>query len=133
MEQSDQVYIELQKHLDSQAVGFPATKTGVEIRVLKHIFTPEEAEIASLLSYKFEPVNIIFSRVEHLAESPEQLESRGRANRSPHPRCSSQCLDSRRRHRGDAKARQGLRRSIATRLRHDLVGRQSAKGCQSPH
>ena len=74
MEQSDQVYIKLQKHLDSQAVGFPATKTGVEIRVLKHIFAPEEAEIVSLLSYKFEPLQIIFSRVEHLVESPEQLE-----------------------------------------------------------
>jgi len=74
MEQNDQVYIKLQKHLDNQAVGFPATKTGVEIRILKHIFTPEEAEIASLLSYKFEPLKIIYSRVEPLVESPEELE-----------------------------------------------------------
>ena len=74
MEQNDQVYIKLQKHLDNQAVGFPATKTGVEIRILKHIFTPEEAEIASFLSYKFEPLKIIYSRVEHLVESPEELE-----------------------------------------------------------
>jgi electron transport complex protein RnfB len=74
MEQSDQGYIKLQKHLDRQAVGFPATKTGVEIRILKHIFTPEEAEIASLLSYKFEQLKIIYSRVEHLVESPEELE-----------------------------------------------------------
>jgi len=74
MTQNDQVYIKLQKHLDNQAVGFPATKTGVEIRILKHIFTPEEAEIASLLSYKFEPFKIIYSRVEHLVESPEELE-----------------------------------------------------------
>ena len=74
MEQNDPVYIKLQKHLDSQAVGFPATKTGVEIRILKHIFTPEEAGIASLLSYKFEPLKIIFNRVEHLVESPEELE-----------------------------------------------------------
>ena len=74
MGQNDQVYTKLQKHLDNQAVGFPATKTGVEIRILKHIFTPEEAEIASLLSYKFEPPKIIYSRVEHLVESPEELE-----------------------------------------------------------
>ncbi|MFH1934476.1 MAG: 4Fe-4S dicluster-binding protein [Pseudomonadota bacterium] len=74
MEQNDQIYIKLQKHLDNQAVGFPATKTGVEIRILKHIFTPEEAEIASLLSYKFEPLKIIYSKVEHLVESPEELE-----------------------------------------------------------
>jgi Pyruvate/2-oxoacid:ferredoxin oxidoreductase delta subunit/5-hydroxyisourate hydrolase-like protein (transthyretin family) len=74
MEQNDQIYIKLQKHLDNQAVGFPATKTGVEIRILKHIFTPKEAEIASLLSYRFEPLKIIYSRVEHLVESPEELE-----------------------------------------------------------
>jgi NAD-dependent dihydropyrimidine dehydrogenase PreA subunit len=74
MEQNDQVYIKLQKHLNKQPVGFPATKTGVEIRILKHIFTPEEAEIASFLSYKFEPLRIIYKRVEHLVESPEELE-----------------------------------------------------------
>jgi electron transport complex protein RnfB len=74
MEQNDQVYIKLQKHLDNQAIGFPATKTGVEIRILKHIFTPAEAEIASLLSYKFEPLKIIYSRVEHTVDSPEELE-----------------------------------------------------------
>jgi len=74
MEQNDQAYIKLQKHLDNQAVGFPATKTGVEIRILKHIFTPEEAKIASFLSYKVEPLKMIYSRVEHLVESPEELE-----------------------------------------------------------
>jgi H+/Na+-translocating ferredoxin:NAD+ oxidoreductase subunit B len=74
MKQNDQVYIRLQKHLDNQAVGFPATKTGVEIRILKHIFSPEEAEIASFLSYRFEPLQVIYSRVEHLVESLEELE-----------------------------------------------------------
>ncbi len=74
MAQNDQVYIKLQKHLDRQPVGFPATKSGVEIRILKHIFTPEEAEIASFLSYKFEPLKIIFNRVEPLVESAAELE-----------------------------------------------------------
>jgi len=72
MEQN-QVYLKLQKHLDSQAVGFPTSKTGVEIRILEHIFTPEEAEIASFLNYKFEPLKIIYSRAKHLVESPEKL------------------------------------------------------------
>ena len=54
MEQDRKVYIKLQEHLDSQAVGFPATKTGAEIRILEHIFTPKEAEIATNLSYKFD-------------------------------------------------------------------------------
>jgi len=74
MEQNDQIYIRLQKHLDSQPVGFPATRSGVEIKILKHIFTPEEAEIVSFLSYKFEPLKFIFSKVGHLVESPEKLE-----------------------------------------------------------
>ena len=74
MEQNDQVYIRLQKHLDTQPVGFPATKTGVEIKILKHIFSPEEAEIVSFMSYKFEPLKTIFGKVGHLVESLEELE-----------------------------------------------------------
>ena len=73
MAKDDQVYVKLQKHLDNQAIGFPATKTGVEIRVLKHIFTPEEAEIATFLSYKFEPLESIYSRVETEVKSLEKL------------------------------------------------------------
>ncbi len=76
MEQNEQVYIKLQKHLDNQAFGFPATRSGVEIKILKHIFTPEEAEIACCLSYKFEPLKTIFSRAGHLVDSPEELEKR---------------------------------------------------------
>jgi electron transport complex protein RnfB len=71
----DQVYVKLQKHLNHQAIGFPATKTGVEIRVLKHIFTPKEAEIATFLSYKFEPLESIYSRVETEVKSQEKLEN----------------------------------------------------------
>jgi Pyruvate/2-oxoacid:ferredoxin oxidoreductase delta subunit len=74
MESNDEVYIRLQKHLDNQPVGFPATQSGVEIKILKHIFTPEEAEITSCLSYKLEPPKMIFDKVGHLVESPEELE-----------------------------------------------------------
>ena len=74
MEQNEQVYIKLQKHLDKQVVGFPATRSGVEIKILKHIFTPEEAEIACCLSYKLEPLKTIFSRADHRVDSPEELE-----------------------------------------------------------
>jgi len=55
-------------------VGFPATKSGSEIRILKHIFTPREAEIATCLTYKFEPVETIFERAGDLVESSEKLE-----------------------------------------------------------
>jgi len=74
MEQNEQAYVKLQKHLDNQAIGFPATRSGVELRILKHIFTPQEAEIACCLSYKFEPLKTIFSRAGYLVDSPEELE-----------------------------------------------------------
>jgi NAD-dependent dihydropyrimidine dehydrogenase PreA subunit len=73
MEQNNQIYIRLQRHLDKQPVGFPATRSGVEIRILKHIFTPQEAEIACCLSYKFEPLKTIFSRAGDCVGSPEEL------------------------------------------------------------
>jgi Pyruvate/2-oxoacid:ferredoxin oxidoreductase delta subunit len=74
MQQNEQVYIKLQKHLDNQVVGFPATRSGVEIKILKHIFTPQEAEIACCLSYKLEPLKTIFSRARHLVDSLQDLE-----------------------------------------------------------
>ena len=46
------IYRNLQKHLDKQPVGYPATKSGSDIRVLKGLFKPEEAEIAMKLNYK---------------------------------------------------------------------------------
>jgi NAD-dependent dihydropyrimidine dehydrogenase PreA subunit len=56
MTSTDTVYVELQKHLDKQAVGFPATESGVEIRILKELFTPEQASLALTLS--FEPQTV---------------------------------------------------------------------------
>src|ERR1035437_10636115 len=47
---SESLYRRLQQHLDRMPVGFPATQSGVEIRILERLFTPEEAEIALELS-----------------------------------------------------------------------------------
>jgi Na+-translocating ferredoxin:NAD+ oxidoreductase RNF subunit RnfB len=52
MNDTDAVYVELRKHLDKQAVGFPETKSGVEIRILKELFTPEQASLALHLSFE---------------------------------------------------------------------------------
>lgn len=73
MDKNEHVYIKLQRHIDNQAIGFPSTKSGSEIRILKHIFTPIEAEIATCLSYRLEPLEKIFERARHLLESPEKL------------------------------------------------------------
>lgn len=49
----DQTYRKLQRYLDSLPVDYPETESGVEIQILKHLFTPQEAEIA--LKLKFIP------------------------------------------------------------------------------
>jgi Pyruvate/2-oxoacid:ferredoxin oxidoreductase delta subunit len=73
MDSTDQVYVRLQKHLDNQPVGLPATRSGVEIKILKHIFMPSEAEIATCLSYKPEQIDKVFGRAGHLVRSKEEL------------------------------------------------------------
>lgn len=71
----DQVYVRLQQHLDRQAVGFPATKSGAELRILKHIFDPREAALATCLTYRLEPLEKIFERAKDLVGSPVELEA----------------------------------------------------------
>lgn len=47
---SDPAYIKLREFLDQFPLGFPQTESGVEIRILKKLFTEEEAGIAILLT-----------------------------------------------------------------------------------
>jgi Na+-translocating ferredoxin:NAD+ oxidoreductase subunit B len=75
LEAIDPIYRKLQEHLDKETLGFPATKIGSELRILKHLFTPEQAKAALGLTYKLEPVQPIFDRVEKGAFSIEKLEA----------------------------------------------------------
>ena len=50
MIQNNDIYPKLREHLDKLPIGFPSTDSGVEIRVLRHLFTPIEAEIAVRLT-----------------------------------------------------------------------------------
>jgi Pyruvate/2-oxoacid:ferredoxin oxidoreductase delta subunit len=59
----DALYRRLQRHLDRMPVGFPATESGVEIRILKRLFTPGQAEIALQLSAIPEPLATVHRRV----------------------------------------------------------------------
>ncbi len=74
MTTENQVYRDLQKHLDKLPIGYPPTKSGVEIRILKHLFTPEEAEIATQLPMIPEPLNDIYQRVKKSGISIQELE-----------------------------------------------------------
>lgn len=69
----EQAYLNLRRHLDRQAVGFPSTRSGAEIRILKHIFTPREAEVAAFLSFRFESLETIFRRTKGKVADLEEL------------------------------------------------------------
>jgi electron transport complex protein RnfB len=43
---SADIYKKLAKHLDNLPGGFPPTESGVELRILRRLFTPQEAELA---------------------------------------------------------------------------------------
>src|ERR1039457_7657369 len=80
---SESLYRRLQQHLDRMPVGFPATQSGVEIRILQRLFTPEEAEIALELSAIPEPAAIIHRRfgsrisLEELRRKLEHMADKG--------------------------------------------------------
>jgi hypothetical protein len=57
------VYEKLAKHLDNLPAGYPSTDSGVEMRILKRLFSPEEAQIATALTMMPEPVAGIAARV----------------------------------------------------------------------
>jgi len=56
------VYQKLRKHLDDLPGGYPATETGVELRILKRMFTPEEAWLATHLTLIAEEPRVVARR-----------------------------------------------------------------------
>ncbi len=74
MDQEKAIYKNLQKHLNHQAVGFPTTHSGIEIRLLKYFFTPEEAQLAMKLNYKPSPMSEIYEKAEGSSMSLSELE-----------------------------------------------------------
>ena len=70
---SDQIYAKLAKVLDTLPSGFPSTGSGVEIKILKRIFQPEEAELFCDLRLTLETPEQIAKRT---GRSLEGLEAR---------------------------------------------------------
>jgi Pyruvate/2-oxoacid:ferredoxin oxidoreductase delta subunit len=56
------IYQRLARHLDAQPGGFPPTPEGVEIRILKLLFSPEEARLAPCLNLVEEEAGVIALR-----------------------------------------------------------------------
>lgn len=65
------IYKQLAIHLDNTPGGFPETESGVELRILKQLFTKEEATLALSLVLMPEPVEAVAQRA---GKDPKEIE-----------------------------------------------------------
>jgi len=73
---TNDVYTRLREFLDNMPGGYPTTESGVELKILKKLFTPEQAEITMKLTAMPEPVAQIAPRLGmDEAKAAETLES----------------------------------------------------------
>ena len=77
----EDIYTRLRDFLDKMPAGFPTTPTGVELKILKKLFTPEEAELTMKLKNEPEEVPVIAGRTgmeeSVLAEKLEEMAQKG--------------------------------------------------------
>ncbi|MFH1673776.1 MAG: 4Fe-4S binding protein [Pseudomonadota bacterium] len=66
------IYQRLARHLDDLPGGFPPTASGVELRILRRLFTPEEAGLALHLSLIPEEPRVIARRARITREDASQ-------------------------------------------------------------
>ena len=76
IEEERDIYRELQKHLDKMPVGYPATESGIEIKILKQLFTPEQVKISLKLNFMADPLRKIYRRLKKSGFSLEELEKK---------------------------------------------------------
>ena len=75
------LYRKLQKQLDAYSVGFPATVSGIEIDILKRLFTEEEAALFTDMTPQLESAGTVASRLgsdrKEIADRLEAMASKG--------------------------------------------------------
>ncbi len=71
--QKNDVYEKLAAHLDNLPGGYPSTESGVELRILRRLFTPEEAEMALMLAILPEEAKVIAHRAKCSVEETTNL------------------------------------------------------------
>ena len=64
-----EAFVRLADALDRLPNGFPRTESGVELEVLKWMFTPEEAKIASILGREMESYIDISEKIDDFIEA----------------------------------------------------------------
>ena len=79
MRREKDIYRRLARHLDGLPGGFPSTSSGVELRILRRLFSPEEAETALRLTVIPEEVGAIARRAGlEASEAARRLEGMAR-------------------------------------------------------
>jgi len=85
LRKKEDVYRRLARHLDDLPAGFPPTESGVELRILKRLFSEDEAEMALLLSVFPEMPESVAARarltVEETARKLEEMAGKGLIHR----------------------------------------------------
>ncbi|MCZ7669933.1 MAG: hypothetical protein M5U34_23525 [Chloroflexi bacterium] len=75
------VYQKLAHHLDDLPAGYPATDSGVELRILRRLFTPEEAALALHLTLLPEEARVVARRAglptPETAQRLQEMETKG--------------------------------------------------------
>lgn len=75
------IYRKLQEKLDLYSVGFPATSSGIEIRILEHLFNEEDAKLFLSMSHALKSPDTIAQDinrpVEEVAEQLDQMAEKG--------------------------------------------------------
>jgi hypothetical protein len=74
MDSSNDIYRKLQRHIDNVPAAFPKSGPNIDIRLLKQLFTPEEAEIALELRALPEALERIHERLKKTGISIDDLE-----------------------------------------------------------
>ena len=77
----EDIYIRLREFMDQLPAGYPSTPTGVEIKILKKLFSPEQAELVMKLKKEPEDVSDIAGRTgigePELAAKLEEMARKG--------------------------------------------------------
>ncbi|MBK7918728.1 MAG: 4Fe-4S binding protein [Chloroflexi bacterium] len=75
------LYQQLAHHLDNLPGGYPPTESGVELRILRRLFSPEEAELAMCLTVLPEEAKVVARRahwpVPETAQMLQEMEAKG--------------------------------------------------------
>ena len=59
----ESIFRRLQERLDTYSMGFPATASGIEIKILRHLFSEADADLFLAMSHALETPAAVASRL----------------------------------------------------------------------